>query len=339
MINSSEFRVITKELTALPSDVPVNPGMIGEEECKYLYMLTSSRFAGCGDVVEIGSWLGKSANYLAAGISRSGFDRKLHCYDNFKWTTGHAIKANKKGYWDDHDYIKPGGNFLSHFEANTSKYGGCILPHKTDIKDIAWTGGPIEILFLDAPKQFETLLKTFNVFGSSLIADSGLLVIQDYLYFPAYPIALFCHGLKEYFKPLHCLTEGSTVSFSVEKKIEDLGTLRALYDYRQWTDTQHDRAWDEILDQLPPNSRNKLSLGRVLSLYDRNRKDEAISVLNNMDISDKQFEKAKSVINTLGSRYPELARILIPDIKIRDILKWNIKNLIKKIIRPNSNTL
>jgi len=247
MNGHARFQDISKKLYKVPSDVPNISGMISQEECKYLYMLTSSIFTGCGDVVEIGSWLGKSANYLAAGIANSGFNGKLHCFDDFQWTIGHFVKASKSSYWKNHDYIWPGQSFLSHFEANTAKYAECIIPHKTDIKDIGWTGDQIEILFLDAPKQFETLLKTFNVFSSSLVAKSSLLVIQDYLYFPAYPIALFCHGLKDYFKPLHCLTDASTVSFSVVKDIKDFNSLKDLYDYRLWTNSQHDKAWDEII--------------------------------------------------------------------------------------------
>jgi len=186
-------------------------------------------------------------------------------------------------------------------------------------------------LFLDAPKQYETLLKTFEVFSSSLIADRSLLIIQDYLYFPAYQIALFCHGLKEYFEPLHCLGRGSTVSFKVKKRIDNFHNYQEKYDYRHWTDLQHDNAWNETLNQLPPIARVKLELGKVLSLYDRNRKDEAIQILKGMKISDGQTKKAISVANTLGNRYPELVDILIPGISIKNKLKWNIKKLVKLI--------
>jgi len=135
---TAEFQEFTKNLTEAPSGIPAIPGMVSVEECKYLYTVTSSIYAGKGDVVEIGSWLGKSANYLAAGIAKSGHNRKLHCFDDFQWTAVHSKKASKKGYWENHSQIMPGENFLSHFEANTARYKNYIIPHKTYIKDIEW---------------------------------------------------------------------------------------------------------------------------------------------------------------------------------------------------------
>ncbi|HIP80624.1 MAG TPA: hypothetical protein EYH07_19455, partial [Kiloniellaceae bacterium] len=48
------------------------PGMTSASECRYLYWLASSQLSGAGQLVEIGSWLGRSTMHLAAGLRRTG---------------------------------------------------------------------------------------------------------------------------------------------------------------------------------------------------------------------------------------------------------------------------
>jgi len=47
--------------------LPEIPGMSSAAEGRYLYWLTSRGYTGCGAVVEIGPWLGRSTVHLAAG--------------------------------------------------------------------------------------------------------------------------------------------------------------------------------------------------------------------------------------------------------------------------------
>lgn len=306
------------------------PGMISAEECRYLYTLASERFSGSGHIVEVGSWLGKSASCLAVGLAESGYDNKIHCYDSFRWSFSHARKAARKGYGDGARYLWPYQDYVSAFEANTHKYRDRIVAHKTRIEDMQWCGEPIEILFLDAPKQFETMLRTLSVLGPHLIPGRSIVVLQDYLYFPAYPVALLCHALEDKLRPLHSVRNSSTVSYMVTTQIDDVQALAESLDYRRWDNDRHDRAWDRILGQLDEQDRERLTLGRVLSLYDCSREDDARRLLEQMDITAGQVKKVLSVKDVIGIYYPDLVDMLIPKAPAKSRIRWRILRTIKR---------
>ena len=81
------------------------PGMITLAECKY-YSYIGRFYSGKGEVVELGSWVGRSTFYILQGlIPNPNFTgKKLHVYDDFVrrpapaaclyQTTGLAITAN-----------------------------------------------------------------------------------------------------------------------------------------------------------------------------------------------------------------------------------------------------
>ncbi len=66
-------------------ELPEIPGMSSVAEGRYLYWLTSRGYTGCGAVVEIGPWLGRSTVHLAAGLRDSGHHDVLHTFDRFVW--------------------------------------------------------------------------------------------------------------------------------------------------------------------------------------------------------------------------------------------------------------
>jgi len=66
-------------------DLPDIPGMITPAESRFYYWLTSRGYTGAGAVVEVGTWLGRSTAYIAAGLRDAGFPEHLHCFDRFTW--------------------------------------------------------------------------------------------------------------------------------------------------------------------------------------------------------------------------------------------------------------
>ena len=123
------------------------PGMIKREEGQYLYWLTSEIYTGQGAIVEIGTWLGKSTSYLAAGLTTHRQPNTLICYDRYEWNGG-ATWVNKSGATVD----RPAGDdFRPDFLANVAEFTDMIEARKSSIQDIKFELEQIEVLFLDAP--------------------------------------------------------------------------------------------------------------------------------------------------------------------------------------------
>src|SRR5262245_49516528 len=141
--------------------LPQVPGMIREEEGRYLYWLTSRAYAGAGAVVEVGSWLGRSTIHLAAGLRDAGYHDALHCFDQFSWRRSHGLKAPLP--------LSKGEDFQPYFERNVRPVCPSVRVTKTAIRDLSWDGGPVEILFLDAPKTLPDLSSILAVFGPHLM--------------------------------------------------------------------------------------------------------------------------------------------------------------------------
>ena len=280
------------ELPALPE----LPGMISGSECRYLYWL-SSRLSGKGCAVEVGSWLGRSSLHIAAGLAARG--TALHCFDGFVWAPNDTGKATLP--------LRPGDDFERYFRDNVSPFAERITAHKTKIAQIEWSGDPIEFLFLDAPKKQPEFAHCLRIFGPALLPECSYIAIQDYLYFPAYAIAVCMDALGERVDPAHVVLDGSTVGFRVAGSL-DLGAEKPPgWDLRRWTADQVNAAWDRILEPLPVKARERLEPGRALHLYDCGAKKAAIAAMKALPMTAFQQEKIALLARShhyLG--YPEL---------------------------------
>jgi len=279
--------------------LPQVPGMTSAAECRYLYWLTSSQLAGTGQLVEVGSWLGRSTLHLAAGLERSGHAAKVHCFDGFTWAPSDPRKADLP--------LKPGDNFQPYFEANVSAFSDLVTARRTRIADIAWSGAAVELLFLDAPKKVPEITRCLEVFGPALIPGQSIIAIQDFQYFPAYALAACMHALRDRLELIHVVLDGSTVAFRVTKPIDMVREKPAGWDLRRWSPAEVEKNWTEILTALPPQARDRLEPAKALHLYDIGAKREAVAAMRALPMTPFQKDKIGSLARShtyLG--YPEL---------------------------------
>lgn len=289
----SEFRDV--ELPAIPEV----PGMTSAAEVRYLYWLASSQLAGVGQLVEIGSWLGRSTLHLAAGLRRSGGNVGLHCFDGFTWGPRDQLKADLP--------LKPGDNFQPYFEAHLADYADLVTAHRTRIADVEWSGAPIEVLFLDAPKKRPEITRCLEVFGPSLIPGKSIIAIQDYLYFPAYALAACLYSLRNHLELVHVTLEGSTVAFRVTQPIDLTNEAPDDWKVDQWSPEQIERNWEKILSPLPEKARDRLEPAKALHLYDCGATQQAIDVMTNLPMTPFQKGKIGSLAHShTYYGYPEL---------------------------------
>lgn len=275
------------------------PGMISAAECRYLYWLTSTQLSGAGHLVEVGSWLGRSTLHLAAGLSRSGHSAELHCFDGFTWAPSDPGKSDLP--------LKPGDNFQSYFEANVSPYRELITPHRTRIANIAWSGAPIDVLFLDAPKKLPEITRCLEVFGPSLIPGKSIIAIQDYQYFPAYALAACLYSLRDRLELIHVVVDGSTVAFRVTAPLDLAREKPADWAVNRWSPSQVEENWNAILAGLPESARDRLEPAKALHLYDRGAKAAAVAAMQALPMTPFQKDKIAALARShtyLG--YPDL---------------------------------
>lgn len=280
-------------------ELPAVPGMTSPAECRYLYWLTSTQLSGSGRLVEIGTWLGRSTLHIAAGHQRSGHHQELHCFDGYTWSSSDRKAADLP--------LNPGDSFQKYFEENVSRFRELVTPHRTLIKNITWSGEPVELLFLDAPKKHSDITRSLQTFGPSLIAGQSIIAIQDYLYFPAYALAACMYALRDHLELTHVVLGGSTVAFRVTRPIDLARDRPRDWDLRDWSPGQIETAWNAILAPLPAAARERLEPGRALHLYDCGAKREAVQAMKALPMTAFQQQKIAGLAKSHHYlSYPEL---------------------------------
>jgi hypothetical protein len=175
----------------LPTAVNSVPTMLIPDELRLLHYLAEEWYTGEGAIVEGGCFLGGSTVALADGLRRNlqrrganvdgdangnvDEPRLIHSYDRFLiegWNIGTFFPAT----------AKEGESFRPMFDHNVAAYANLLQVNEGDVRDRRWTGGPIELLFVDIAKHWTTCDWITWEFFPHLIPGKSLIVQQDYLY-------------------------------------------------------------------------------------------------------------------------------------------------------------
>lgn len=207
------------------SSVNKIPSMGGRGIGGYLYQ-AGLNHSGKGDVVEVGSWLGSSCAYVALGLSEIKSNARIHCFDRFTY------KGEKQELVKALD-LKMDQDLTPIFRANVLPVYPHIRACRTDIMDIGWKEGPIEIYIDDASKKPEQFLHVLKVFGPSFIPGCTVLILMDfnmYLKKDTYTTEQLARyrcqkdildKLQDYFRPLESFWPAkSMASFLYEKEYD-----------------------------------------------------------------------------------------------------------------------
>lgn len=255
----------------------------------------------------MGTWLGSSSVHLAQGLRDSGYPGKLHCYDRFIWQG--KIHNHKSGL-----ELEKGADFRPYFEENVEPFKDIIETTTADFRKIRWSGEPIEILFLDAPKTSGGFHATFNAFAKYLMPGESIVAFQDYLHAPSYDLALCIQHLGDKLELRHVVHNGGTVSFQVMGKIEpsdyDIEDLK----FRRMNKDQIFEAWERILSPLPDVTRERFATGKAMHLCDIGQVDEACAVLAGLDIDEYMQSKWRAwrMQEPMVEKYGPLIDVAIP---------------------------
>lgn len=149
------------------------PGMLWHQEKRMLYWLARHYYRGQGAIADMGAFLGGSTICLAAGLQAAGFDdRVLHSYDLFK-----LGDFERREYFPDEPDADPRAVFDRYLEP----YSDLVEVHQGDVLTFPWSGGPIEILFVDIAKSYKVMDHVVRSYLPPLIPGVAIVVMQDYL--------------------------------------------------------------------------------------------------------------------------------------------------------------
>src|SRR5919201_3175686 len=138
--------------TALPSDAIGIPTMLSKMERRVLYSLARDFATGDAAIVDAGSFLGGSTVALLAGVrdrAQPWSGPPVESYDLFQVDEYMVPK-----FFADDRSLRLGDPFRPRFDAHVARFEVPHVAHEGDITQIGWSGGPIDVLFLDVLKSW-----------------------------------------------------------------------------------------------------------------------------------------------------------------------------------------
>lgn len=180
------------EVAALLRHVETVPGMCDHEKVRALYEI--ARYCPSGDVVEIGSWWGKSAFVLLRLAQCFGIGHLL-CVD--PWTDDHLVQNDKNGLVDVASAQYSAEEAFTVFQINLLPYGAHDINYlrmpstegaqhyrshpEVETPSFGRTtySGQIALLHIDGNHSYENAHADITAW-SGLVMDGGWIVMDDY---------------------------------------------------------------------------------------------------------------------------------------------------------------
>jgi len=216
--------------TRFPLTPTTIPGMLTRAEEKY-YTWIAGFYEGVGDVVEIGAWLGRSTSVLVQGLLKNPkfSGHKLHVFDGFTWfetmnkwmPSDMRSRTPQVGESFEHLFREQTAEFAEHLDCRrmrlAANFGGCLCDDT--IPELTWSGGPIELLFIDCGGTLDVNETWFRALEKSFIPNRTLIVMQDWQNFKSVPYPCWVHTKQftdlhaDRLRLLHEIKEGGIACF------------------------------------------------------------------------------------------------------------------------------
>ncbi len=197
-------------------------GMTCGNEQSFCRDYAKELFTGAGEIVDMGCWMGATTVSFSKGLRdnrRLAADqrrKRIHSYDLFTWHS--SMDPNVRGTPLEGAF-REGDSFLPEFEKRTSKWREFFSVNAGDVNAVEWTGGPIELLFVDAMKWPNTAAAIVKKFYPHLIPGMSLVAHQDFGHFFTGWIHLIQYRLRDYFEFYKEVKKSSTVVFKLKAAI------------------------------------------------------------------------------------------------------------------------
>jgi hypothetical protein len=196
------------------SEINPIPGMICEDESRFLHWIARHAVSGDGHIVDLGPLAGGSTHALCSGLAlnpRASGRTRVHSYDLWRFLPG----------WESFfpgAALRLGDNLHPLFARNLQAFGDVVVSHQGGLRRQRWGGEPIEILFIDVAKASGLWAHILREFFPRCIPGRTLIVHQDWVSAECPWIHLTMARLSDYFVPVDS-PEGGTVAFRLERAI------------------------------------------------------------------------------------------------------------------------
>jgi hypothetical protein len=289
----------------LPDDVRSFPSMLYEPERALLFWL-GRRFRAQGAIVDAGCFLGGSTYALAAGLAAGGrgpraSERLIHSYDLFRLDA-----LTQAQYPRLTAGLEPGDSLRPSYERLLGPHLNRVEVHEGDIREMRWSGGPIEILFLDLCKTWELNDHVLREFFPALIPHRSVVIQQDYVHewLPHIPVSmgLLADALQQVaFVPPSSVLYVPTRPIAREEIPSSLRT--------GLTDAAKLELFDCACRRFSGEAKAVLECSRAMLLLELGRHAEAAHALNAVDgeISDRVASAAEETRSWLLRSDPDPA--------------------------------
>ena len=308
----------TKKSAANPGEDPrAELGMTSGNEQTFCRNYARETYTGAGEIVDLGCWMGATTVSFAKGLRRNPRltperrRKRVHSYDLFRWHP--TMEREVKGTPLEGKY-REGDSFLPEFEARTAEWSEYFSVNAGDIKAAPWTGGPIELLFVDAMKWPDTAAYILKDFYPHLVPGLSLVAHQDFGDFYTGWIHLIQYRLREYFEFFQEVKKSATVVFKLKSAIP-----AALLDQDCFLDRasmeEITAAFDYSASLVSKSMQERVAAGRAMAHFHRGEPTLAERamldfILNHL--GDYRFHDRRSVMVEFYGEYQRRLKENLP---------------------------
>lgn len=257
VLRQRPWHTATRQCTGAPW------GLLGNGEGHLLYYLARDYYRGKGVIVDAGSFLGRSAWFLARGIEANPHlagppGPIIHCFDNFLVNEARTIKHIKQQF----RVVLPLGASTRHlFDTATRPIAQWLSVHEGDFHTYPWPPSPIEILFVDVAKSAALHRRLVELMFPCLIPGRSVVVHQDY-HHPWLPyLHVAMEYLHEYFEIVEPKIDDSAAFICTRSIPED--ALRIAARIEDLPQAERLTLMDRAVERLPRDCRTQVELARA----------------------------------------------------------------------------
>ena len=249
-------------------------GMLGDGESKLLFELARTCFSGRGTVVDAGSFLGKSASLLAAGLRAnrisSAVSKKIHCFDSFQIYERHTVEFIQQQLGHQ---VAIGDSTRIFFDRQVEPVRDLLQVHAGDFLQTHWSAGPIELLLVDIAKSEQLWSHVLSELFPSLIPGVSIIIHQDYHHAWLPHIHVVMEFLHPFFELVIPRVDGSAV-FLMKAPIPPAMLEKAIRN--EFSLEERVALMDAAINRIPTTERFLVRCAKVVLLNSKEQRLDAM---------------------------------------------------------------
>ena len=243
-------------------------GMTTPNELLFCEEYSKTLYSDRGIIYDLGTWFGATAAAFARGLRDRGYEpretKPILARDLFIWQDWMNNSANTEALT-----FLPGDSFLEAVTLRLSEWDRWVDVAAADLTVVGGEADKVELLFIDAMKNWELVNSIFQLNLESLIPGVSLVVQQDYAFYggiiPANILVMW--DLREHFEFLHHVPGSCSVVFAYNSEVDPLSL--PVYSSSYFTFEDANAAFAFAATAVDPRSKFSIDLCKFLYYIER----------------------------------------------------------------------